>query len=393
MWLLMPLALGLIALLVVASTGCDNAASTTAVQPTVPKESVTATTPTGGDATTELPDDVTWVLNLLDGQPVLEETSITLEINADRLGGWDGCNSFASQPGDGTIVAQADGTFSIPKEIVSTARGCKEPEDALENQADAYMSALLEAARFRVVASRLEIFDTKGMVRLVFVEQPSIEAVLSRVPSKVGGDPLRPLFEHLPADSPVIARLASAIDEAIPIASDENLSANDRGRDLSVRYSDGSRLAVRQVSWCEPWSDADAKESVGGRCQGRWVPANDTWWVEGTGMVESSDLSRWWQDMAEFMAPIGSIGIPQAIKAGEPFKITLLNWDAVINGDSLNLSLVSSDGSEIGLGVFPTSDLFQGDATVPAHTPSGRYWLRVAGGGFYELVEIVEVSG
>ena len=223
--------------------------------------------------------------------------------------------------------------------------------------------------------------------------QPSIEAVYSRVASIPGGDPLRPLYDHLPEDSPVIARLGRAINGAIPIAPAEQLSSNDRGRYLSVRYSGGTKLAIRQVSRCKPWSDADAKESVGSRCLGRWVPTNDTWWVEGMGMVESSDLSRWWQDMAEFMAPMGSIGIPKTITAGEPFKVTLWSWNDVVNGDSLNLSLVSLDGPEIELGVFPASDVFQGEVTIPAQTPSGRYWLRAAGGGFSELVEVVEVAG
>ena len=134
-------------------------------------KSVTVAAPTGEGAATELSDDVTWVLNSLDGHPLIEETFITLELDGDRLWGRDGCNSFASQPGDGTVVAQADGSFSTPKDILGTLRGCREPEDDLEDQADAYMSALLEAEMFRVVGNRLEIFDAKGAVRLVFVEQ------------------------------------------------------------------------------------------------------------------------------------------------------------------------------------------------------------------------------
>ena len=221
--------------------------------------------------------------------------------------------------------------------------------------------------------------------------QVSIEAVYSWVASMIGGDPLRPLFAHQPDDQTVIAGLAHALHAATQIAPGRHLSVNDRGRYLSVRYSDGTKLAIRQVVRCEPRSDVDAKESVGGRCSGRWVRLNDAWWIEGTGMVESSDLSRWWQVMTEFMVPIGSVGIPKSINTGEPFKITLLSWDDVVNGDSVNLSLVSSDGPETGLGAFPASDHFQGEVVVPAQTPSGRYWLRVAGGGFSELVETVQV--
>ena len=46
--------------------------------------------------------------------------------------------------------------------------------------------------------------------------EPAIEAVYSWVASIIGGRPLRPLFQHLPQDRPVIDRLALAIDSAIP---------------------------------------------------------------------------------------------------------------------------------------------------------------------------------
>ena len=59
---------------------------------------------------------------------------------------------------------------------------------------------------------------------------------------------------------------------------------------------------------------------------------------------------------------------------------------------AMNLSLVSLDGAEIQLGAYPVPDTFQGQLTVPDQTPSGRYWLRVSGGGFSELVKIVHVE-
>ena len=216
--------------------------------------------------------------------------------------------------------------------------------------------------------------------------QASIEAVYSLVASLPTGEPLRPLFVHQPGDQGEIASLARALDAAIPIVSGQHLSVNVRGRYLSIRYIDGRKLAIRQVVRCEPWSDADAKESVGDRCLGRWVRLTDAWWVEGGGIVESSDLSRWWDHMTEFMVPIGSVGIPKAIKAGEPFQITLMNWDDVIGGSSMNLSLVPLEGPEIHLGTIPVSDLFQGQLAAPEEAPIGRYWLRVAGGGFSELI-------
>ena len=152
------------------------------------------------------------------------------------------------------------------------------------------------------------------------------------------------------------------------------------------------KMAIRQVARCEPWTDADAKESAYVGCKGNWVRQTDTWWVEGTGMVKSTHLAQWWEEMTEFMVPIGSIGIPKTIEAGEPFKITLFSWDGVIDGDSVDLSLVSSDGAEIGLGGYPVSGTFQGQLSVPDQTLDGRYWLRVSGGSFSELVTIVHIE-
>lgn len=226
----------------------------------------------------------------------------------------------------------------------------------------------------------------------VLVEGPSIEAVFSQVASDPSGDPLRPLFGHLPKDREPIASLARALESATPIAPDERLQSNVRGRYLSVRYGDGTKVQIRQVFRCVPRSEDDVGDPPNGSCKGEWVREGDTWWVEGRGMVKSSVLSRWWEEMPEFMVRIGVLSLPEVVGAGEPFTMTLHSWDGVIGGDSINLGLESLDGIEIGLGTFPTSDTFHGKLTVPAQTPEGRYWLRVSGGNFSELVEVVYVG-
>lgn len=221
---------------------------------------------------------------------------------------------------------------------------------------------------------------------------PPIESVYSYVASIPGGSPLRPLFEHLPKDREPISSLARALEAAVPIEPDDRLHANERGRYLSVSYGDGTKVEIRQVSRCVPKSEDDVGEPVTILCKGEWVREEDTWWVEGVGMVRSAGLSQWWDEMPQFMVRIGILGLPEAVEAGEPFTMTLYSWDGVIGGDSINLGLVSLDGTEIGLGTFPASDTFQGQLTVPGQTPSGRYWLRVSGGKFSELVRAVTVS-
>ncbi|MYC07251.1 MAG: hypothetical protein F4X57_08780 [Chloroflexi bacterium] len=198
----------------------------------------------------------------------------------------------------------------------------------------------------RLVASQ-PLFITPGHAKSMPPEsdnldpsaEPTAEAVYSWVASIIGGRQLRPLFQQLPADRPVIDSLAHAIESAVPVQTDEHLRSNDRGRYLSLLYGDETKLRVRQVSRCEPWSGSDAKKSFGLRCHGRWIRANDMWWVEGKGIVTPIELSRWWEEMDEYMMPVAKVGIPKKIKSGEPFKITLGNWDNVIDGDSATLNL------------------------------------------------------
>ena len=224
----------------------------------------------------------------------------------------------------------------------------------------------------------------------------AIEAVYSRVASIIGGRPLSPLFGDWPEDSAVVARLALALESAAPISLTEHLEANDRGRYLKVRWRDGPETIVRQVSRCGSWSDADAKGSGYGRCRGKWVRQSDTWWVEGMGIVESPNLGLWWEDMPRYMFPIGNMRAPKTIKAGEPFTIRLCCWDDFVQADAMNLSLVSADGFEIGLGEVPVlTDMqvpevdYQWQGIVPEQTPGGRYWWRVSSDGFSELVDVV----
>ncbi len=220
----------------------------------------------------------------------------------------------------------------------------------------------------------------------------SIEAVYSFVASMRGGSPLSPLFGDWPEDRAAIHRLALALETAVPITPTEHLEANDRGRFLRIRYRDGTELTVRRVARCEPWSDA--KDSVGAACKGNLVLLNDTWWVEGTGMVKSVELGLWWEDMSTFMERICAIHIPKTIKQGEPVTVSVSEWGHVAQAPTMKLSLVYAGGTELELGEVPSSSsYFQGELVSPAHTPSGRYWLRVTSGDFSELVEIVQVEG
>lgn len=110
-------------------------------------------------------------------------------------------------------------------------------------------------------------------------------------------------------------------------------------------------------------------------------------------MVESLALALWWREKAEFMAPIGYVGIPETIMPGEPFRITSCCWEGIVQAETIKLSLVSAGGLEIGLGEFPiSSGITQRNEIVPYGTQSGRYWLHAASNSFSEVVDVVQVE-
>ena len=121
--------------------------------------------------------DGIWVLELLDGQPVFEESKITLRISGNQLDGYDGCNRYGGVLEEETVVAGADGVFSRPA-FSRTQQGCFVTDHANPNvimdQGDAYMSALGQGERYRVVGGRLEILDGDGVTRLVFIREVSL---------------------------------------------------------------------------------------------------------------------------------------------------------------------------------------------------------------------------
>lgn len=147
--------------------GCGAAAPAQMAPPEGPGPSGVAgeaapgqTAPTG---------DGTWVLESLDGQPLIEHSFIVLTVSVDLATGFDGCNRYGGRSADGGPVFNASGKFSAPP-ICGTQIGCLEPEGILD-QADAYLRALMQGRTFSIAGERLEILDSGGAARLVFVRQ------------------------------------------------------------------------------------------------------------------------------------------------------------------------------------------------------------------------------
>ena len=167
-------------LLAIAAAGCGDAAL-----PAPDDPPVATSTPAGPvePVNTESSGDGIWVLDLVDGRPVIEERVVTMRITGNRLDGFDGCNRYGGPiyvgpiedgtPVVGTPVAGPDGVFSLPS-FLRTEKAClfldhENPNDVMD-QGDAYISALQRTSgeRYRVVDDRLEILDGEGATRLVF---------------------------------------------------------------------------------------------------------------------------------------------------------------------------------------------------------------------------------
>jgi heat shock protein HslJ len=111
-----------------------------------------------------------WVLILLNGESLIEDTGITLNFAEEFLSGSMSCNGYGGGPDSGKYIATDDVTLTIPLHIAVTAQLCSTPEGVMEQEA-AYIEALRSAASYRVVDDRLEISNAADMTTLVFVRK------------------------------------------------------------------------------------------------------------------------------------------------------------------------------------------------------------------------------
>ena len=157
----------LLALLVLAACSDPPPTSVVVQQPTSQPEPTPVATlvPTS----TQLLDGSTWVLQIMDGSPLIEGTFAWLRLEGHAYRGFDGCNTFGGRSEDGTPVASNEGGFTVPP-VVSTLIGCEFPH-GISDQADSYLELLKRGKRFSVEGDRLEIIDSTGAARLVFVRQ------------------------------------------------------------------------------------------------------------------------------------------------------------------------------------------------------------------------------
>jgi heat shock protein HslJ len=111
-----------------------------------------------------------WVLISLNGESLIEETSITLYFEEAFLGGSMTCNGYGGGPDSGRYVATDDGTLTVVQPLAVTVQLCSSPEGIMK-QEEAYVEALQSAVTYRVIGDRLEIDSAAGDTSLGFVRE------------------------------------------------------------------------------------------------------------------------------------------------------------------------------------------------------------------------------
>lgn len=107
-------------------------------------------------------DGTSWLLATLDGQPHLAGVPVTLNFDAGRVSGTDGCNRYSgSYTGSG-------GRLSVGKDIISTKMACPGP---VMQQAQVFVAALTGAAAYRGDGQQLTLLDAAGKVLATFTVQ------------------------------------------------------------------------------------------------------------------------------------------------------------------------------------------------------------------------------
>lgn len=104
-----------------------------------------------------------WVLQELNGSPLIAGSNITLEFAGGEVSGYAGCNAYG---GPYTLEAAS---LAIPQ-VGMTRRACPEPAGVME-QENAFAQALHSSATYTAQGDRLELADSSGQVVLAFARQ------------------------------------------------------------------------------------------------------------------------------------------------------------------------------------------------------------------------------
>lgn len=104
-----------------------------------------------------------WLLDTLNGSPVLAEAAVTLNFGADgALSGSDGCNQY------NTTYTVSGSSLTIAQPIATTRMACPDP---VMQQGSAYLEALGSAASYDLKSGKLSLADSGGTTLATFSAQ------------------------------------------------------------------------------------------------------------------------------------------------------------------------------------------------------------------------------
>lgn len=106
-----------------------------------------------------------WELVSLGGDPLLEDTYISIEFDEDRVGGFAGCNHYGGGPDSGGYSV-SDRSIEIGQ-LAITLMECLDPKGVMDQEA-AYLNALANATTYRLEADTLTLQNADGATILSF---------------------------------------------------------------------------------------------------------------------------------------------------------------------------------------------------------------------------------
>lgn len=106
-----------------------------------------------------------WLLDTLNGSPIMAEAAVTLNFGTDgAVSGSDGCNQYS------TTYTVSGSSLTISEPIATTRMAC---QDAIMQQGSAYLKALGSAASYDIKGGRLSLADSGGRELATFSAQSS----------------------------------------------------------------------------------------------------------------------------------------------------------------------------------------------------------------------------
>ena len=114
-----------------------------------------------GSGTNNDPTGNAWNLIELEGDAVVEGTTIDLTITEESVSGNAGCNSY-----NGSVELDIDNsTMTVGPDVVSTMMACEEPIMAQEQK---YLDVLTRVTSFEVASDELILKDAEGIAIATF---------------------------------------------------------------------------------------------------------------------------------------------------------------------------------------------------------------------------------